>query len=490
MGQQMSPEEMAAMELQQQGGQQYAYGGKLYFTGGDLLSRFGFPTISAAEKVGWLPSMFGLSDWSDEVDMSVLRALVQNGKAEWMKPEHQTKEWIPNDNYRRAVSDFRYDMTNPVLTPENYIYYEPGSNGNRGIADYTNSLDWRSIYGSEKDPDENTVIQNKKDFDKIKAAYPYALANLEWDDEPMTLGRIDKAIKSSNDWIKTQKYLWDPNDGLNRRLEYMAMIAPNNEENGKLRDKFSAKNIYSFEKGADGKYNVTRRTDVDDIDKAERDWWNSVTTDYKYGDMYNTKHFPSSRDIFIDQDTGERLPSRPTADSGYTLVGSPLSSYIAAEKEGGPDYNQSIYFYKKSGNNAGKSADGKSGNSNLKVVRTDRGIDPMDVTFALAPSVIGTFGQIIQGRPDMLGIDAAVSLADRSTGIMVPPHLRGGNLPINLMDEHYITNEDIAAQLGENRFISNMNPTPSRTAAILTNDMNHLIQRGKDRIAIQQYNDQ
>jgi len=123
------------------------------------------------------------------------------------------------------------------------------------------------------------------------------------------------------------------------------------------------------------------------------------------------------------------------------------------------------------------------------VVRTDRGIDPVGLGFAVAPGIAGFLGQMIQGPPDTSGIDAAASFADRSTGMMVPPHTFGSSLPIKLIDENHIDNEDIAAQLGENRFISNMNPTPGRTAAILANDMNHIIQRGKNRIAIQQYND-
>jgi len=62
MSQQMSPEQMAAMELQQQQGGQYAYGGKLYPTGGRLsdYTQY-FPSMYYDELAGLLYDKLGLN---------------------------------------------------------------------------------------------------------------------------------------------------------------------------------------------------------------------------------------------------------------------------------------------------------------------------------------------------------------------------------------------------------------------------------------------
>lgn len=61
---QMSPEEMAAAELQQQQGGQYACGGKLYLTGGELAKMLGFSNTADAP---FTTEDLGIKNWYDEI---------------------------------------------------------------------------------------------------------------------------------------------------------------------------------------------------------------------------------------------------------------------------------------------------------------------------------------------------------------------------------------------------------------------------------------
>lgn len=300
----MSPEEAMAMQQQGQyacGGRLHRYGGRLYLTGGQLIARFGFPTLKAAEDAGWKPEDFGLTSWHDTIKKATIDKIIADNKAKWLDPSFINEKTIPNEDYRRAASGYNYNPFSPTKTPDNYDWYEPGPNGNLGIANFSNirsgenPFDWNTVYGTNFQ--KGDTIIGKDAYRQIRDAYPYALADLEYKDG-LKLSDIDAAIKASQDWKDTRAWLWDPQNGAANRLQYMAMIAPNNEENGKLRGakQFSAQNIYNFEKQADGTYKVTLKA----TPEQEKAWWDAVTTDYKYGDMYNTRHTPAARNIYID----------------------------------------------------------------------------------------------------------------------------------------------------------------------------------------------
>ena len=129
----------------------------------------------------------------------------------------------------------------------------------------------------------------------------------------MTLGDIDKYMKKSANWKLRQDWLWKHADARKHRLDYMASIAANNENAIKNNNtkKFSALGIYDFKKTNNG-YDVQRKKGV--TDEQEKQWWDAVTSDYKYGDMYNTPDGPLSRDVYIDQDTGDVMYSKPGSD--------------------------------------------------------------------------------------------------------------------------------------------------------------------------------
>ena len=120
----MSPEEMAAMELQQQGNGQYAYGGKLYLTGGDLMGMFGLNTDSEITKAGWTPEMFGISSWYDEIPQTVVDEWVSKGSFPWSSDGKQTEKWIPNQNIRRAI-ERGYNPFIPQRTQDQYEWHKP-----------------------------------------------------------------------------------------------------------------------------------------------------------------------------------------------------------------------------------------------------------------------------------------------------------------------------------------------------------------------------
>jgi hypothetical protein len=65
----MSPEEMAAAELQQQSnGQQYACGGKLYMTGGELMQALGFPEFDENNPPITLKELGITNWWHDQIN--------------------------------------------------------------------------------------------------------------------------------------------------------------------------------------------------------------------------------------------------------------------------------------------------------------------------------------------------------------------------------------------------------------------------------------
>ena len=259
----------------------------------------------------------------------------------------------------------------------------------------------------------------------------------------------------------------------------MADIAANNENAIKNNNakKFSALGIYDFKKTDNG-YSVQRKKGV--TDEREKQWWDAVTSDYKYGDMYNTPDGPLSRDVYIDQDTGDIMYSKPGSD--WTQVGNPYSSFINGTDDKDPGYNQNIYFYKRNGSATSDSSDNTTDESNYLTVGWKPKIDYTGLALGVAPGLTGLAMQLGRGAPDMSELDKAVAAYERNTGTMVAPHLTHGLIRPAIIDPRVTENSLNARRLGTNRLLMNTGSTPSRGATILANDANTIGQLGQAMI--------
>lgn len=199
--------------------------------------------------------------------------------------------------------------------------------------------------------------------------------------------------------------------------------------------------------------------------------------------MYNAPHVPDSRNVYIDRDTGEVLTAEPGKDSGYTLVGNPLSSYVAATTDNPNDYNQTIRFYSKKGNSKNGNSNSKNPDfSELEPIRNDAGVDWGGLGFAAAGPLMGLSLQYAMGKPDMSGLDEAVAAYERNTGTMVAPHLTHGLIRPAIIDPRVVRNSMNQSRLGTNRLLMNTGASPSRGATILANDANSINQLGQAMI--------
>lgn len=198
--------------------------------------------------------------------------------------------------------------------------------------------------------------------------------------------------------------------------------------------------------------------------------------------MYNAPHVPDTRNVYIDRDTGEVLTAEPGKDSGYTLVGNPLSSYVAATTDNPNDYNQTIRFYTKKGN--GNNSNSNSNNpdfSELEPIRNDTGIDWGGLGFAAAGPLMG-LGLQYAFKPDTRKLDEAVAAYERNTGTMIAPHLTHGLIRPAIIDPRVVSNSMNQSRLGTNRLLMNTGASPSRGATILANDANSINQLGQAMI--------
>lgn len=186
-GQQMSPEEMAAMELQQQGNGQYAYGGHLYPEGGklrgiDLLSLLGYPSYQDAEEAGFNdPKMFGLNSWEDYINPETFK---------W------NNKWL---DYKGVSPELKYAIQNNLYNPAQLLI----SQNNAPWFEDTNGpglYNWSQFHGKGKIEGDDKIPEHE--FDVLQAAFPHTLGNLSWSSD-LTFDMVDKAMKSSDDWKRT-----------------------------------------------------------------------------------------------------------------------------------------------------------------------------------------------------------------------------------------------------------------------------------------------
>lgn len=449
---QMSPEQMAAMELQQQGNGQYAYGGKLYPEGGPLGKYTPyFPNITMNEFLGQLYD--SLTDYH--------RKEIGKTRDEFIKDNLEiTPEEL--ENYEGYLDEM-YWAAHPEAKNSNWRF---------------NSEDkaYRT-YGSTNFGQAQTTKVNKGNKKIDKSYYlndpVYQLLSEEY--KKLNDNELAARLEQVQEYIDYTNYLkknWDTQDVKDRigELATRGSIAAGNlveQRNGK----------WEYKSG------VTQKTVQDVIQNQRHDAYdpnagkNNNKAKNALGLWHFTPGFETAREnrywLKKDDGTYELMTGKPD-DSNYSLINT--NPYNVTSK----NRNYSDYYYQ-AGAGTTASAD-DTDESNYLTVGWKPKIDYTGLALGVAPGLTGLAMQLGRGAPDMSELDKAVAAYERNTGTMIAPHLTHGLIRPAIIDPRVTENSLNARRLGTNRLLMNTGSTPSRGATILANDANTIGQLGQAMI--------
>lgn len=453
-GEQMSPEQMAAMELQQQGNSQYGCGGKLYLTGGELLKALGF---KSTKDLPFTLKDLGINDWDDQVDPQKVQSIY--GKVTDPIVKHLIKNgWNPFDS---ALSN-----------PDRWFENSAGEAINWGDAGQYKTNGY----------DEAVLKAMAERYPHIKYALEHGLKNHDFSKGNVKKEDLFKALSEAPEWKETEQYLYDPDNGLARRLGYIARRRGIAANDGDTDEKFLNKwNTFGdFTLGDDGRYTYTlkdgKQADFDAAFKKARE-------DGLIGTMYDVRVPAATKPYrYLLDENGNPTDDLLFDTTGYEQVGNPYSYYTLG-KDGtfDPNINNEItYWRKKTGAGTySNGADGTTDESKYLTVGWTPKTNYTDYLFGALPGLTGLGMMLGQGQPDTSGLEAIANSYSSGLNTMAPIHLTHGQIKPAIIDPRVTYNTANAQRLGTNRMLRNTGSAPSQAATILANDANYQNQIGE-----------
>ena len=453
-GGQMSPEQMAAAELQQQEGQQYAYGGKLYPDGGTL-GRYTpyFQNMTVDEVLGQIWDTMSKDDTrrigSRNDFIAANRQMASEG---WDDYDDVLKNVYWSNNPRAKNSQWWIDSADKVhreYKPIDFgnIKATKGKTGRNGTFSKQFFIDkdpvYRQLNDTQKQYTGNALGEALESIKDYKDDTDYLVNNWNSDFTKEWLGSMaENGSVAANELVKYNKETgkWEYKDKLGNEDLTSELIKKTIRAN---REDATPANANNKQGSATGMFHASHER----ADKWEDRYW---------------RENPDG--------TYEIMTGKPDMNE-YELINSTPYGVTVQDK----NYND--YYVKAKGNASTGSANGNNTTEYMTV-----GWEPKtnwtDYTLGMLPGLTGLAFQIGQGKPDTSGLDAAEAYAERYSGIMAPPHLTHGYIQPAIIDPRVRENTMNARRLGTNRVLRNTGPSPSQAANILISDANYMGQMG------------
>lgn len=451
----MSPEQMAAIELQQQQSDQYACGGKLYLTGGELVKALGF---KSTKDLPFTLKDLGINDWSDEVNP-------QNAQSVYSK--------VTDPIIKHLIKNGWNPFDSVLNNPDRWFENSAGEAINWGDAGQFKTQGYN----------EDVLKAMAKRYPHIKYALEHGLKDHDFSKGNVKREDLFKALSEAPEWKETEQYLYDPTNGLSRRLEYIARRRgiDQNGSDEKFLNKWN--NFGEFKLGDDGKYTYTlkdnKQAGFDAAFKAARE-------DGLIGTMYDVRVPATTKAYrYILDKNGNPTDDMLFDTTGYEQVGNPYSYYTLGEDGTfNPNINNEITYWRQRANSGNSSNNTENANdeSNYLTVGWQPKTDWASYTLGAMPGLTGLGMMLGIGAPDMSGLDEAVAAYERNTGTMIAPHLTHGLIRPAIIDPRITRNSMNQSRLGTNRLLMNTGSSPSRGATILANDADSINQLGQAMI--------
>lgn len=438
------------MELQQQqGGQQYAYGGKLYLTGGELMKALGFDIIDENSPITL--EDLGISRWEQQIDTSKIDK----------KARQKIYSKVTNPKVKKLIED-GYD---PLDVPKNSDrWFEPTGD---------NHTYWGDA-GKYK-----TEGYTRDELSRFINNYPYINYVLDYLDREgynweknLSREELQKIINTNSDWRKTDRYL---DESRQNRIDYITRRA--NIGNRREDDPFLVhwKKYGEFKPSADGGLEfILDSNKAEDFDK---DFYAS-RHDGLLGDMFDVRIPAESVPINYELDENGNPTGKILLNTtGYVQDGDPYSFYTKGDEPFAP-YTNKVVKYWKAASNTNNNADKDSESVNLQTIINHKP-DYLGYMFGALPGLTGLGMMLAQGKPDTSGLETIANAYASRGAHTVAPHLTHGLIKPAIIDPRVTYNSMNAQRLGTNRLLANTGATPSKAASILANDMNYQNQMGQ-----------
>lgn len=288
------------------------------------------------------------------------------------------------------------------------------------------------------------------------------LADWEWSKHNVDKDTLMNLIRQTSEWNRTDKWLRDSNEGLQRRLDYIARrrgLDPKGKDK-KFLDTWNKFGDFTQEVDEQtGKKYWTYNLKKDKQADFDKEFWRS-RGDGVLGTMYDVLVPPKDRNTMyvLDKDgkpTGHVLTG---STDGYEQVGPSRTFYTAGKGKFDPKYNNTISFWRqKSPTTETTSSD----ESNYLTVGWKPKTNWTDYMLGALPGLTGLGMMLAQGKPSTAGLEAAANAYATSMGTQAPIHLTHGLMRPAIIDPRVTHNTLTASRLGTNRLLRNTGSAPS-----------------------------